>query len=363
MHAIEPANYAQQLQDKLRDLKALFRGVDMPNIAVFESEPLHFRMRGEFKAWHQDDTVRYAMYRPGQRSQPYVIDEFVIGSPRLCALMPLLLVQLNAEPVLRERLFAIEFLTTHSGEALVTLIYHRPLNREWEACAHRLHHLLDASIVGRSRKQKVVIGRDFVMEELTVSGRSYRFQQIENGFTQPNAGVNQKMLTWALAQSRALGGDLLELYCGNGNFTVVLAQNFARVLATEIATVSANAARHNLAINNVDNTVVVRMASAEIAAALSGEREFRRLQTIDINSYSFSTVFVDPPRAGLDRETVNLVRQFDNILYISCNPETLKNNLLALADTHAVDSFAVFDQFPYTTHLECGALLRRTDGK
>jgi len=363
VNTIDPTSYTQQLQDKLRALKALLQGINMPDVAVFASAPLHFRMRGEFKAWHQDDTVRYAMYRPGQRSQPYVIDEFVIGSPRLCELMPQLLMQLNAEPMLRERLFSIEFLTTHSGEALVTLIYHRPLDSEWEASAQRLNTLLSADIVGRSRKQKVVIGRDFVVEELTVAGRSYRFQQIESGFTQPNAGVNRKMLEWALAQSASLGGDLLELYCGNGNFTVVLAQNFTRVLATEIATVSVNAARYNLSMNAVENTSIVRMASAEIAAALNGERPFRRLQDIDLPSYVFSTVFVDPPRAGLDGETLNLVRQFDNILYISCNPDTLKNNLLALADTHAIDSFAIFDQFPYTPHLECGALLRRIDAK
>lgn len=359
MNSTDPANYPQQLHDKIVNLETLLQELTIPDVMVFTSQPLHFRMRAEFKIWHQDDTVQFAMYRPGQRSQPYVIDEFLIGSPRLCELMPQLAAWLNREPLLRERLFSVEFLTTLSGEALLTLIYHRPLDSLWEERARALGNQLGVQIVGRSRRQKLIIGHDFVIEELKVADKNYRFQQIESGFTQPNAGVNQKMLEWALAQSAYLGGDLLELYCGNGNFTVVLARNFNRVLATEIATISVGAAHYNLDLNGIDNVVVVRMSSAEIAAALKGTRPFRRLQSIDLPGYAFSTVFVDPPRAGLDPDTIELVRQFDNILYISCNPNTLKSNLSALSDTHSIAGFAVFDQFPYTPHLECGALLRR----
>jgi tRNA (uracil-5-)-methyltransferase len=68
---------------------------------------------------------------------------------------------------------------------------------------------------------------------------------------------------------------------------------------------------------------------------------------------------VDPPRSGLDATTLEFAAGFDNILYISCNPHTLLNNLAALKATHAVSAAAVFDQFPYTHHLECGLLLTR----
>ena len=84
-----------------------------------------------------------------------------------------------------------------------------------------------------------------------------------------------------------------------------------------------------------------------------------RLRDIDLGAYRFSTLLVDPPRAGLDATTLALAKTFRNIFYISCNPQTLKNNLLALNETHRVAEFAVFDQFPGTRHLECGALLVR----
>src|SRR5690606_21891521 len=104
-------------------------------------------------------------------------------------------------------------------------------------------------------------GRDFVVEQLQVGDRIYRYQQVETGFTQPNAQVCEKMLTWAVNKSRGSGGDLLELYCGNGNFTLPLAQNFNRVLATELAKSSLTSARYNMDLNQVGNVVLVRMSS------------------------------------------------------------------------------------------------------
>jgi len=145
----------------------------------------------------------------------------------------------------------------------------------------------------------------------------------------------------------------------DGNFTCVLAKNFNRVLATEISKISVRSAQYNFEANGIDNVTIVRMSSEEFTEALNGVRPFRRLKDIDLDSYNFSTIFVDPPRAGLDDATVALVKRFDNIIYVSCNPTTLKANLEAISDTHRIESFAVFDQFPYTHHLESGVFLTK----
>ena len=90
-------------------------------------------------------------------------------------------------------------------------------------------------------------------------------------------------------------------------------------------------------------------------------RTFRRLleQGIELADYAFSTVFVDPPRAGIDDATLRLLQNFDNIIYVSCNPETLHANLTTLTQTHRIERAALFDQFPFTPHIESGVLLRR----
>lgn len=122
---------------------------------------------------------------------------------------------------------------------------------------------------------------------------------------------------------------LLELYCGNGNFTLPLSLKFERVLATELAKSSVYAAQWNIEQNQIDNIQVARLSAEEFTQAYQGEREFRRLQEadIDIQSYDFDTVFVDPPRAGIDDETLKLLQSFERIIYISCNPNTLYENL------------------------------------
>ncbi|WP_297188326.1 tRNA (uridine(54)-C5)-methyltransferase TrmA [uncultured Porticoccus sp.] len=361
MQTINPDNYQQQLDEKLTELHATFLDIPLPeNIEVYPSEPLHFRMRAEFRIWHENGRAHFAMNEPGQKT-PYIITEFPIGSVLINRLMTSLITEINASSILSRRLFSVEFLTTLSGDALITLLYHRKLDDEWQSTAAALQQRIGVAVIGRSRKQKLTLERDYVLEKLQVDNQDYQYQQVEGGFTQPNAGINQQMLAWSLDKTRGGGGDLLELYCGNGNFTCVLAQNFNRVLATEISKISVKSATTNLHSNAIDNVTIVRMSSEDFCQALEGVRPFRRLQDIDLQRYRFSTIFLDPPRAGLDNLTLRLAMKFDNILYISCNPLTLKENLKVFGSSHQIEHFAVFDQFPYTHHLECGVLLKRTN--
>ncbi|HAT00345.1 MAG TPA: tRNA (uridine(54)-C5)-methyltransferase TrmA, partial [Pantoea agglomerans] len=206
---------------------------------------------------------------------------------------------------------------------------------------------------------KICLDRDYVDECLPVAGREIIYRQVENSFTQPNAAMNIQMLEWALDVTQDSQGDLLELYCGNGNFSLALARNFRRVLATEIAKPSVASAQYNIAVNQIDNVQIIRMAAEEFTQAMNGVRSFNRLEGIDLTSYECETIFVDPPRSGLDEETVKMVQAYPRILYISCNPQTLSDNLQTLAETHDVTRLALFDQFPYTHHMECGVLLTR----
>ncbi|MGK0440428.1 MAG: tRNA (uracil-5-)-methyltransferase [Pseudohongiellaceae bacterium] len=356
---IAPENYPTLLNEKADRIKQQFNEFSPPPLEIYDSETLHFRMRAEFKIWHEGDDTFYVMFRKDEPKQPHRVDDFPIGSKTINRLMPELMTAIKAQPNLRHKLFQIEFLTTLSNQALISLIYHKKLDEEWQQHAKQLQQQLGALIIGRSRKQKVIIESDYITETLHVNDQQFHFQQVETGFTQPNAKVNQKMLEWALNQSKNIGGDFLELYCGNGNFTAVLAQNFDKVLATEISKTSVNSANYNFKLNNIDNVSIVRMSSEEFSSALMGERGYRRLAHIDLCSYNISTVLVDPPRAGLDNSTIKLISQFDNIIYISCNPNTLHDNMLQLSTTHRIEQFAIFDQFPYTHHIESGIFLKK----
>ena len=357
--SIDPVNYDAQLAAKVAQFKADFARFAIPEPEVFPSAPEHYRMRAEFRIWHQDDELDYAMFDPEHPKQPVMISDFPMADAAICALMPRLKERLRASRTLRGRLFQVEFLATLSGELMVTLVYHRPLGEGWELAARDLAAELGIQIIGRSRGQKVVLDRDWLLEAFELNGRRLRYQQIEGSFTQPNAGVNRQMLGWACAQAANLGGDLLELYCGNGNFTMALAPLFGKVLATEVSKSSVRAAEYNIAANAVSNVALVRASSAEISDVLAGREVLKRMKDIDLAAYNFSTLFVDPPRSGLDAPTLELAAGFANILYISCNPQTLRDNVAALQATHQVSAAALFDQFPYTHHAECGVLLTR----
>lgn len=355
----DPSTYDAQLQAKVARLRELLAPFGAPEPAVFDSPREHYRLRAEFRLWREDGQRHYAMFAPGEKHKAILIDDFPIASERINALMPRLKAAWQASEALSNRLFQVEFLTTLAGDAMVTMCYHRPLDEAWEVAARQLAEELGVSLIGRSKGKRLVIGRDYAVEKLDVAGRVFSYRQPEGAFTQPNGAVNQKMLSWAFDAIGERDDDLLELYCGNGNFTLPLATRVRQVLATEISKTSVNAALSNLDENAVDNVRLVRLSAEELTQALNDVRPFRRLEGIDLKSYAFGTVFVDPPRAGMDPDTCELTRRFERILYISCNPETLAANIEQLQDTHRIERCALFDQFPYTHHMESGVLLVR----
>ncbi|WP_026339277.1 tRNA (uridine(54)-C5)-methyltransferase TrmA [Psychromonas ossibalaenae] len=357
---VDPDNYENQLNAKKEQFNEQFATFNLPELECFASPKVNYRMRSEFRVWHDGDDLYYIMFDK-ETKQKIRVDQFPPASRLINDLMPLLIELLKSSKVLRYKLFQVDFLSSLSGQVIVSLLYHKQLDDQWLVEAQRikaeLSRQFDINFIGRAKKQKVLLDQDYVVEELEVDGQKLIYQQIENSFTQPNAEVSIKMLEWAIDCTRDSQGDLLELYCGNGNFSLALAKNFNKVLATEIAKPSVHSAQFNIAKNNIDNVTIIRMSAEEFTQAINGVREFNRLEGITLSDYQCNTIFVDPPRSGLDDETVKMVQTYDNILYISCNPDTLKNNLEVFNETHIVKRFALFDQFPYTHHTEAGVYL------
>ncbi len=357
-----PEQYADQLADKTTRFKTLVPS--FKDLTVYESAPKHYRARAEFRIWHDGDESDYIMFDQATKEK-VKIKACPMALASIDSLMPKLMAAICKVPVLRVRLFQVDFLATLSGEILVTLIYRKSIEEDadWLQAAKDLKDALGlTSLIGRARKQKICLPNDFIEEHLEVDGKPFIYQQIENSFTQPNAEVAQKMLSWARAMSQKgndLYGkaDLIELYCGNGNFSIALAEFYNQVLATEISKTSVYSAQYNIEKNAVQNLVVVKMAAEEISQAMKGTREFFRMKEVDLTRYDFKTLFVDPPRSGLDDLTRSMVADFDRVIYISCNPDTLARDLVEIEKTHDIVASAVFDQFPYTHHLEAGVFL------
>jgi len=349
-------DYDKQLEVKVAKIEEEFKEFYSGELTVYPSISSHFRNRAEFRIWHDGNMISYAM-NGFNKKEIVLINECQIVQKAIYEVMPKLIDYIKKNPILKEKLFSIEFL---SGEnLLITLIYHKKIDHRWLNVARELEDTLKASIIGRSRGVRLVVSKDYIVQKLVVLDKVYRYKVYENSFLQPNTKVNEKMITWIKKNSSSFGKDLLELYCGGGNFTIPLSESFKKVLATEISKKSIKSAKENAALNDVNNISFVRLSSEELTQALKGKREFRRLKDVKLEEFDFGTVFVDPPRAGVDDDTLKLLQNFKHIIYISCNPKTLKRDLKTLNKTHKIENFALFDQFAYTNHLECGVILTK----
>ncbi|MCG3656836.1 tRNA (uridine(54)-C5)-methyltransferase TrmA [Aliarcobacter butzleri] len=354
--------YEEQLNYKIQREKERFSNFTNIDFDIIKSNESNFRNRAEFRIWwekgkNNKEILSYAMN--DFKKNILKINSCEMVSFHIKELMPKLIDELQNDLELSFKLFAVEFLGSSTKDMLVTLIYHKKLEESWIQKAKEIEKRLDIKIIGRSKKQRLVLTNDYINETLNISNQNFFFAYEENGFTQPNTNVNVQMIEWVLENTKDSSKDLCELYCGGGNFTIPLSTKFRKVLATEISKTSIKSALRNCSLNKIESISFIRMSAEDFVQALNKVRAFNRLKDINLDDYEFDTIFMDPPRSGLDDTTRNLAKDFENIIYISCNPETLHRDLEELTKTHEIEKFALFDQFAFTNHIESGVILRK----
>ncbi|WP_323587127.1 tRNA (uridine(54)-C5)-methyltransferase TrmA [Aliarcobacter butzleri] len=354
--------YEEQLNYKIQREKERFSNFTNIDFDIIKSNESNFRNRAEFRIWwekgeNNKEILSYSMN--DFKKNILKINSCEMVSHHIKELMPKLLDELQNDLELSFKLFAVEFLGSSTKDMLVTLIYHKKLEESWIQKAKEIEKRLNIKIIGRSKKQRLVLTNDYINETLNISNQNFFFAYEENGFTQPNTNVNIQMIEWVLENTKDSSKDLCELYCGGGNFTIPLSTKFRKVLATEISKTSIKSALRNCSLNKIESISFIRMSAEDFVQALNKVRAFNRLKDINLDDYEFDTIFMDPPRSGLDDTTRNLAKDFENIIYISCNPETLHRDLEELTKTHKIEKFALFDQFAFTNHIESGVILRK----
>ncbi len=169
-------------------------------------------------------------------------------------------------------------------------------------------------------------------------------------FTQVNATGNRQMLDQLLAAGHFHERDqVLELYCGAGNFTLPLARRAKQIVAVEghragLANAKLNA--QNYRVENID------WVCAAVPQAVAQFKRQRR---------TFSKIVLDPPRTGAKGIEADLAALgAEMILYVSCNPSTLARDLAALCKFgYKLSAVQPIDFFPHTFHVESLAVLMR----
>jgi len=347
--------YARQLKGK-KDLFFSFFSDLTKNLNYFPSPPSHFRTRAELGV-HASNNIQFTMVENNKKIN---VDQLMICDAKINQFICQLKTELLSSDEIKEKLFQTEIQVSRSGEGIVSLIYHKPLDTNWIKKAKKLSSEIGASIIGRSRKQKLVIGKDFVTETYNAHIKKIKVNLYEQCFSQPNPYICDEMLTW-VSKNKGLHHHVTELHCGVGTFTILLSNLYSRVLATENSRPSIKALEKNIQINSLENVETARMSGLETLEALNKKREFNRMKHLNLINFKKDVLFLDPPRSGLDVESINLIKelQFKEIIYLSCGFQSLKSNLKEFLTDYKVKKAALFDQFPYTDHIETGVILSK----
>ncbi|MBR3249528.1 MAG: 23S rRNA (uracil(1939)-C(5))-methyltransferase RlmD [Clostridia bacterium] len=177
----------------------------------------------------------------------------------------------------------------------------------------------------------------------------YTFNISPMSFYQVNPVQAERLYNIAIEGANINKDNIVfDLYCGIGTISLFVSEFAKKVYGVEIVEEAVKMAKENAKINNVYNTEF-----------LAGDVELILDDLVNKKKINPDVVIVDPPRRGLDNESINnLLRvKTKRIVYISCNPATLIRDLAKLENYYKVNFIKPVDMFPYTSHVECVALL------
>jgi 23S rRNA (uracil1939-C5)-methyltransferase len=170
-------------------------------------------------------------------------------------------------------------------------------------------------------------------------------------FVQVNAEMNEKLIDQVLGDL-ALGptDQVLELFCGIGNFSLPVARKGATVLGVEGSAELIARARRNASLNGLDTR----------ARFLLGDLYDDNYELP--NGGQFNKALVDPPRTGCGAALPSLCAAgFERLVYVSCNPQSFAADARALIEGgYNLKDVGVFDMFPHTSHVETIGVFTRS---
>lgn len=141
---------------------------------------------------------------------------------------------------------------------------------------------------------------------------------------------------------------VFDLYCGIGTISLFMSKFAKEVYGVEIVDEAIVAAKENACINNVTNTKFI-----------AGDVEKVLDDLVNVKKIIPDIIMLDPPRRGLDNTSIENIRKVSpkKVVYISCNPATLVRDLAKLEDIYNIKSIKPVDMFPFTSSVECCAVL------
>lgn len=184
---------------------------------------------------------------------------------------------------------------------------------------------------------KLLYGSAYIIEELD----NIKYSIYPNAFFQVNT-ENMKIMYDKVKEYAGSGDKLLDLYCGTGTIGIYLKDNFREVTGIEVNKEAILNANINRGLNNLTGINFI-CGDASIA-----------------KNNNYDVIVVDPPRSGLSKKVIDFLNKSNakTIVYVSCNPKTLKRDLDLLAK-YSMTKLECINMFNKTKHCEVITSLER----
>lgn len=203
----------------------------------------------------------------------------------------------------------------------------------------------------------MVLGEKFI----TLYGKGYiedmlcnkKFRLSPNSFYQVNKRQTEVLYNKALSLINFnLKDTIVDAYCGIGTIGIIASNKVNKLVGVEVNRQAIHDAVINMKLNKVSNAVFVSDDAGHYMERLAKAK------------CNIDGVIMDPPRNGADNKFLNSLVKLKpkKILYISCGPESLRNNIKYLIkNNYRVDVIQPVDMFPYTKHVETIVVFSEVD--
>ena len=195
-------------------------------------------------------------------------------------------------------------------------------------------------------KENIILyGNGYIEDKLG----EYTFKISPLSFYQINPIQTEKLYNLATDLANLNKNDIvLDLYCGIGTIGIFASKKVKHVYGIEIIPQAIEDAKENAEINSVNNITFYCGDVEEVLDKIVNKEQVKP-----------TVIFVDPPRKGLDRNTIRNILRYapERIVYISCNPATLVRDLKMFEEKYEIQKIKPVDMFPFTSHVECCSVL------
>lgn len=322
------------------------------------ANPYGYRSRVQFKLRHVSGKLLMGFFRKGTHQVIDIPGGCAIANEQINSIFQQLRVLLQAFPD-PEKIPQIDVATGDAGDAVVLFHYIGDRLKEVSAwLAREIPGRIPVTGVFLQLGRKITINKIWGEERVSYSIPKNLVPEFHEmtlsfrvgGFSQVNFQQNTALIEAALCWAELTGTErVLDLFCGNGNFSLPLARFCAEVVGYEDYAFSIEDAVTNSLRNTLRNTSFFCKDSAVGVLDLARRGE------------SFDLVLLDPPRTGA-LDTVRVLPQVkpEKIIYVSCDPPTLARDLAILQKSgYEIVKCCPVDMFPQTYHIESITILRK----